>query len=69
MVDHPEDAAPKQSDSSLKAGDQVWLKSGSPALTVRDESLWGVDVVWMNGSALNEARFPAACLTKSPTSN
>lgn len=47
-------------------GDVVWLKSGSPALSVVGFDLGSglVDVAWMDGRKPKVEGFPAACLTR-----
>lgn len=54
----------------MKQGDVVYLKSGSPELTVttvdpENEATVEVGVAWMDGSIVRHTSFPAACLTKT----
>ena len=52
-------------DTTFAVGQVVWLKSGSPALTVtkNDPDGNGVWVTWIEGLAVQSGYFPGACLT------
>lgn len=48
----------------MKKGDLVFLKSGSPLLTVEDIDIDGsVEVTWFHGGQCSVANFPEVCLT------
>lgn len=50
--------------SDIKAGDLVWLKSGSPAMTVRCINKAGLaDLEWYVGNELHTAQHLADSLT------
>ena len=47
----------------MKIGDVVYLKSGSPELTVTDVYLENVQVMWISeNDVVQRASFPKACL-------
>lgn len=52
----------------MQIGDVVYLKSGSPPLTVHAMDAEGVDVKWFAGAQQFTAKFPeAALVTVDPT--
>ncbi|HUR52923.1 MAG TPA: DUF2158 domain-containing protein [Gemmataceae bacterium] len=47
----------------MKAGDVVWLKSGSPAMTIQGQGKMGWVCWWFWHGAIVETAFDAAMLT------
>lgn len=53
----------------MKIGDVVFLKSGSPSLTIVDIDDYNGDITvkWISHDAVYQYTFPAICLTTSIT--
>lgn len=51
-------------ESDIKPGDVVYLKSGSPPLTVEAKDAQGCTVAWFDGTHPFDIRFDPAALTK-----
>ena len=62
--DHAQAICAGGSETELKAGDTVRLRSGGPLMTVLEERESVVRCAWFQGKENREGSFPAAALDK-----